>query len=143
VSDPPANAQAFEAELRWTDFDTYAHVHTSAHTVLLENARSRFLGSVLSPLGERPEWVLVHLSLDFVAELPLNEGREAICRIGIESFGRSSLTTWEAVEAVSGRIASRAQAVIAFWDPAARATRPLTADERAALITLGVSQRRR
>lgn len=143
MSEPPANAQAFEAELRWTDFDSYAHVHTSAHTVLLENARSRFLGSILSAPGERPEWVLVHLSLDFVAELPLKEGRAAICRIGIQSFGRSSLTTWEAVESISGRVASRAQAVIAFWDPAARTTRPLTVDEREALVALGVPQRPR
>lgn len=143
MSEPPANAKAYEAELRWTDFDSYAHVHTSAHTVLLENARSRFLGSLLSPPGERPEWVLVHLSLDFAAELPLTEGRKAVCRIGVESFGRSSLTTWEAVESVSGRVASRAQAVIAFWDPVARATRPLTAGEREALVGLGVPQRRR
>jgi acyl-CoA thioesterase FadM len=117
-------------------------VHTSGYLVLLENARSKLITSVLSPDDEPLGWVLVHVSLDFLAELPLEQGRRAVCRIGIESYGRSSLTTWEAVESVSGQIASRARCVIALWDPAARATRALSTDERAALASLGVPQRR-
>jgi acyl-CoA thioester hydrolase len=135
------NGEIFDAQLRWTDFDAYGHLHSSGHIVLLENARARAFNSVLRPVLGDIEWVLVHLSIDFIGELRREEGRVATCRVGFESAGRSSMITREAVMSPSGQIVSRARAVVALWEPESRTTVELTNDQRAALASLGVADR--
>jgi acyl-CoA thioesterase FadM len=140
AAEAPANAVSFPCDLRWTDFDGYQHLHSSAHVVVLENTRARFINAVLRSTEVVVEWVLVHLTLDIVGELRPADGFRCQCRIGIESAGRSSLTTWEAIESPTGRVVSRARAVIVLWDPSFHSKVSLTADQRAALSDVGVAQ---
>jgi acyl-CoA thioester hydrolase len=138
----PAHAARFPAQLRWTDFDAFGHVHTSAHQALLDNSRSRFLRSVLRPDGGPLGWVLVHVSVDYLDELRFECAYDATCLIGVESFGRSSITTIEALESPDGRIVSRARSVVALWDPEAHAKVALSPEDRERLASLGAEDRR-
>jgi acyl-CoA thioester hydrolase len=124
-------------ELRWTDFDGYGHLHTSAHFVTLETARAKFLNSVLHPNGGTAEWILVHIEVDFVGELRWAAHEHASCRIAIEAVGTSSITLAESIEAPPGNVISHTRAVIALWDPVARRTLPLDDNQRASTAALG------
>jgi acyl-CoA thioesterase FadM len=135
-TEPPANALRFPCELRWTDFDTYGHLHSSGHVMVLENARAKFLETVFP---EDPDWILVHLSLDLVAELRQTEGYRCSCRVGVTAAGRTSLTTWEAIQAPSGAVVSRARTVVALWNPSSHSTVELSEHHRAALAAIGVA----
>jgi acyl-CoA thioester hydrolase len=137
-AEPPSNALCFPCDLRWTDFDTYGHLHSSGHVMVLENTRTKFLETVFQ---EDPDWVLVHLSLDLVGELRQTEGDRCSCRVGITAVGRTSLTTWEAIEAPSGAVVSRARAVVALWNPSSHSTVELSERHRAALDAIGVTAR--
>lgn len=137
MSKPRGNAVDLPAELRWTDFDGYGHLHTSAHVIPLENTRAKFLSSVLLPAGGSLDWVLARLSLDYLAEFRRDEGRRITCRVGTESIERSSTMTREALTSPSGRLLSRGQCVVALWDSSAGELSP---DQRPVLLSLGVAE---
>jgi acyl-CoA thioester hydrolase len=140
VADEPRNPSEFTVDLRWTDFDGYGHLHSSGQVMVLENARARFLNSILAPGGQL-EWVLVHFSLDIRSELREDEGKQAVCRIGLTEFGNTSLRIQESIESLSGRVVSEATCVVALWDQVAHATVELTSEQRSALESLGVPTR--
>ena len=127
-----ADGALVPVELRWTDFDGYGHLHTSAQFVVIETARARYLNENLVPDGEVLDWVLVHVALSFVDELRWNEHRDVACRIAVEAVGRTSITLRESILA-SGRTVSHGSCVVARWNAAARKTESLSVAQRATL----------
>jgi acyl-CoA thioesterase FadM len=93
--------------------------------------RSAWLGGVLG--GREPVWdfVLARVEIDFRRELGLDDGSAVVsCRL--DGIGTSSIRTAEQIRTAAGELAAEAAAVLVAWDRPRRASRPLTAAERAA-----------
>jgi acyl-CoA thioester hydrolase len=117
---------------RWPDFDALGHVNNAAYHVYLDEARDHYLRATVGDFAAWPN-VLVHASIDFRSEIRLG-AREIVVRTRIADVGRSSVRFEQTVLGPDGEIAAEAAAVLVAWDLEARASRPVTDDERRALI---------
>ena len=114
--------------LRFRDVDAFGHVYHAEFLTLLDEARTRFFGSVLGM--ENPSgYVLARVEIDYVSSLLLAD--EAVgATFVVERVGTSSLTLAETMRTRGGRTVSRGRAVTVMRDVAAGASRPLTDAER-------------
>jgi acyl-CoA thioesterase FadM len=123
-------------ELRWTDIDSYGHVHISAQIALLDIGISRFLRSTFGE--DQPPFVAVHHSVDFVSELTLDDAF-AECSVSLLEMGTSSVSMAQRLTTLDGRLVSEATVVLVTWDRESRNRRPLTGEERAMLLEAGAT----
>jgi acyl-CoA thioester hydrolase len=119
-------------EIRWNDVDAYRHVNNAVYLTYLEECRDEWLDGVLDAGENAWDFVIARVAIDFRRELTL-EDDEVVVRCELERIGTSSLTTREAIRTTGGELAAEAEAVLVARDPATGQSRPLTADERAAL----------
>jgi len=119
-------------EVRWQDVDAYGHVHTVAHFSMLEHARTRFFDRLFaSPVTW--DYAVVHLEIDFIAELLPDRSRQVICEITPTEVRSRAITTTEGIFSLDGKKVSSARCVSLPWDRDSHATRSLLAEERSAL----------
>jgi acyl-CoA thioester hydrolase len=119
-------------EIRWRDMDAYGHVNNAVYLNYLEEARDAWVQSVLGEVSDTWDLVLAHVEIDFRSELTQEDGA-VLVRCGLESVGRSSIRTREAVVKLDGTISAEAAAVIVPRDRDAGRSRPITDEERSVL----------
>ncbi|HEX5950596.1 MAG TPA: thioesterase family protein [Actinomycetota bacterium] len=120
-------------QVRWRDMDAYGDVNNAVYLNYLEEARDAWVDKVLGPVADDVwHFVLARVAIDFRRELNQDDG-EIVVRCGLDSIGRSSIRTREDIRTLGGELSAEAAAVIVPRDPQTGASRPLTADERAAL----------
>ena len=110
-------------EIRWRDVDALGHVNNAVYLTYLEE----LLTSWLRPaIGD--DWVNARIELDWRQELRLADG-QVVAKGELLRIGNSSLTARIWFERPDGVVAAEGVAVMVAWDPEARRSRPLTADE--------------
>jgi acyl-CoA thioester hydrolase len=125
-------------EIRWVDLDVYGHVNHAVYLTYLEEARDEWLGRALGDPEKVWDYVIAHVSIDYRRELNL-EDDEVVARCRLERIGTSSLRTREGVFTREGELSAEAEAVLVARDRETGRSRPLTAEERAALERAAVS----
>jgi acyl-CoA thioester hydrolase len=118
--------------IRWRDIDAYGHVNNAVYLNYLEECRDAWVQSVLGSVSDTWDFVLVHVGIDYRAELT-QEDREVVVRCRLDSFARSSVRTRELVLKADGSVSAEAESVIVPRDPATGRSRPLSDDERGVL----------
>jgi acyl-CoA thioester hydrolase len=121
-----------EIEIRWRDLDAYGHVNHAVFATYLEEARDEWLERALGRDGDLWDYVVARVAIDYRRELRLEDDRVR-ARCGLDSLGRSSVRTREAVVVGDGQVAAEAEAVLVARDPETQRPRPLTDSERARL----------
>ncbi len=118
-------------QTRWADFDALGHVTHSAYPIFFDEARDACL---VERVGGFEQWptVIVHSSIDYRREIPRPQP-ELLIRTRIAEVGRSSVT-FEQEVVVCDVVAATSRSVIVAWDGEARASRPISDDERAKLL---------
>jgi acyl-CoA thioester hydrolase len=118
-------------EPRWTDLDPVGHVNNSVFLVYAEEARARFLHTALPDTWN--SIVVVHNAIDY--HHPVVQSDRLEVTSAVESIGTTSFTTINVVATATHRCATvRTVQVVLREDRTA--TRPWTAEERAALEQL-------
>jgi acyl-CoA thioester hydrolase len=115
--------------IRWRDVDNYGHVNNAVYLTYLEEARDRW---VRDTLGPDVNFVIVRVAIDYRRELSLDD-EEVIVTCRGAGYGTSSIRTTEQILAKAGWVAAEAESVIVAHDEDARASRPITDEERAIL----------
>jgi len=125
-------------EPRWTDLDPVGHVNNNVFLVYAEEARARFLHAALpSTWGSI---VVVHSAIDYHHPVLVTDVVEVSS--DVEKIGNTSFNTINVVGNATHRCATvRTVQVVLREDRTA--TRPWTADERAALEDLLAAAQRR
>jgi acyl-CoA thioester hydrolase len=119
-------------DIRWRDLDAYAHVNQAVYLTYLEEVLDDWLRNALGLAdGQTWDYVAAHVSIDYRAELTLDD-RQAVGAVRLARAGTKSVTAHAEIRAPDGRLAVEAELVIVARDPQTRASRPLTAGERAA-----------
>lgn len=116
-------------QLRSNDFDIYGHLNQSVYHVLLEDARIAF---VFARLPLTFTFVAVRSELDYRREVPLGE-TEVDIGVELARIGRSSFALKQTIWRMDGELAAEGLATFAVWNAEARASRPITDEERALL----------
>jgi acyl-CoA thioester hydrolase len=119
-------------EIRWRDVDAYGHVNNAVYLTYLEEARDAWVTRVLGEVTDTWDFVLARVAIDFRHELTQADG-EVVVRCTLDSLGRASVRTREEIVKADGTISAVAASVTVPRDPASGRSRPLTAEERAAL----------
>jgi acyl-CoA thioester hydrolase len=114
--------------LRWRDLDAFGHVYHGEYLTLLDEARSRWFGSVLG-IADPEVYVVAHLEIDYVSRLAI-EDREVRVACTLQKVGTTSLTLAEVMRAGGGREVARSRTVAVLWDRAGARPRPLADDVR-------------
>lgn len=115
-------------EPRWTDLDPVGHVNNSVFLVYAEEARNRLLLSVVPSAWS--SIVVVHNGIDYHHPVLLEDHVEVTS--AVEKIGTSSFTTISIISTATDRCAT-VRTVQAVLGVSRTASRPLTAEERAAL----------
>jgi acyl-CoA thioester hydrolase len=120
-------------DIRWRDYDAFGHVNNSVYLDYLEEVRDEWLERALGRHGSSWDFVLVRVAIDFRRELLVDRDKSVLvtCRLG--HVGRSSVHTREEVRSGSGELAAEAEAVLVARNRGESRSRPLTAEELAAL----------
>ena len=118
-------------EIRWRDMDAFGHVNNSVYLSYLEDARDRWLESVLGEGGSLWDFVLARVAIDFRRELHQRD-RAVLVRCRLARIGNSSIGTREEIFKEDGTLAAEAEAVLVARDIGEGHSRPLNAEERAA-----------
>ena len=122
-------ATGHRVQLRWRDLDALGHVNHPVVLTYLEEGRDAFLKG--HGIG-REEYVVGRCSVTFESEI--DPGLESVTvECAVRELGRSSITTSERIVDDGGEVMVEAEFGLVLWDPSARATRPITDDERASL----------
>ena len=115
--------------LRWRDLDLLGHLNQAVYHELLEEGR----GALFSRLeGHGFPFVLAHIELDYRNEVRKDHG-SVILTTRVAAVGRTSVTIEERIERPDGTVAAEGRSVLVAWDPEARRSRELSAEERSAL----------
>jgi acyl-CoA thioester hydrolase len=117
-------------QMRWQDLDGLGHVNHTVVLTYLEEGRDAWLAK----LGiSRAEYVVGRCSVSFQREIdPSHDTVTVEC--ALRDLGRSSILTDERILDPAGEIAVEAQFDLVLWDPERRGSRPITDEERAALV---------
>ena len=115
--------------IRWRDVDNYGHVNNAVYLTYLEEARDTWTHRVL---GDRFDFVIVRIAIDYRRELSLDD-EEVLVRCQGAGYGRSSIRTTEQIITSDGTVRADAASVIVAHDPDTRSARALTDDERTLL----------
>jgi acyl-CoA thioester hydrolase len=115
--------------VRWRDIDGLGHVNHAVVLTYFEEGRDAWLRSHGIA---RDEYVVGRCSVTFLREVRLDAGAVTL-RCATVDLGRKSVTTREVLTGEDGEVLAEAEFGLVLWDPASRATRPLTDTERASL----------
>jgi acyl-CoA thioester hydrolase len=118
-------------QLRAADLDYLGHVTAAAYLVFFEEARTRWLAECWG--HPDPPYVVARQQIEYLRELLLEEA-EITIRIRLARIGCSSLDVVEQLEVRGGEPKARSEARLVVWDTATRSSRPLTSEERLALL---------
>jgi acyl-CoA thioester hydrolase len=117
--------------LRWRDMDMLGHLNQAVYHELLEEGRGALLQS-LGDVGSFP-FVLARVELDYRQEVRHAAGYvDVVTRVA--KVGGKSITVAQEILLPDGTPAATGSSVLVAWDQRARGARPLTDDERAALV---------
>lgn len=119
-------------DIRWRDLDALGHVNNVVYGTYLEEARDRWLMQTLDGITAITEFVLVHVSIDYVSELVFDD-LQVTSTCEPVRIGTSSITTRETIVKRSGELAARGEAVMVARDLETGTSRPLRPDERSAV----------
>lgn len=121
-------------DLRWSDFDRLGHLNQAVYHVLIEQARTAWLGAIRVPELQRHEaFVLARIELDYRREVDAShEAVIATCKL--VRLGTSSVTCEQQVRHLDGTVAASGVAVMVGWDAKARGKRAFGEAERAAML---------
>jgi acyl-CoA thioester hydrolase len=111
------------------------HLNQSVYHEMLEEGRIALIVELMRRAGNEHEhggFVLAHVDLDHYAEVRKDHGEVDIV-MRLAHVGTSSIEIEHEVRLLDGTIAASGTTVLVAWDPAARAKRPLSEAERAAL----------
>jgi acyl-CoA thioesterase FadM len=115
--------------MRWRDLDGLGHVNHTVALTYLEEGRDAFLAA----RGiRRDNYVVGRCTVSFLGELDPAHG-EVVVETEVSELGNKSLTTSERIRDHEGNVAVEAEFGLVLWDPERRQSRPIAADERAAL----------
>lgn len=120
-------------DIRWRDYDAFGHVNNSVYLDYLEEVRDEWLELALGRHGSSWDFVLVRVAIDFRRELLVDRDKSVLLSCRLDHVGRSSVHTREEVRAAGGELAAEAQAVLVARNRGESRSRPLTAEELAAL----------
>jgi acyl-CoA thioester hydrolase len=118
-----------QVRIRWRDVDNYGHVNNAVYLTYLEECRDRWAKQVL---GERFDFVIVRVAIDYRRELSLEDEEVAVSCVGT-GYGTSSIRTRERIVSKAGWLAAESESVIVAHDFQARRARPLKEEERTLL----------
>jgi acyl-CoA thioester hydrolase len=119
-------------QIRWRDMDAYGHVNNAVYLNYLEQARDAWVQEVLGPVTDTWDFVLARVAIDFRSQLTQDDG-EIVVRCRLDSIGRSSVRTREAIVKLDGTVSAEAESVVVPVDAKGGRSRPLTPEERGAL----------
>lgn len=108
----------------WVDY--LGHVTATAHLAIFEDARTRWLMTIMD--SDQPSFVLVRQELDYRRELLLSAGPVTVTVTPLE-LGRSSVTIAEAIRSTAGEH-TESRAVLVRWDRGRRCATPFLPFER-------------
>ncbi|MGL6279025.1 MAG: acyl-CoA thioesterase, partial [Gaiella sp.] len=106
--------------------------NNAVYATYLEEGRDEWALAALGAAGDVWDYVLARVAIDFRRELTLAD-EEVVVAIRLVRVGTSSLTLAETIRTRGGSIAAEAEAVLVARDRETGRSRPLTAQERAAL----------
>ena len=120
--------------IRWRDLDGFNHVNNAVYLNYLEEGRDSWLLHALGEgITELTEFVVRHVSIDFVSALTQEDG-DAVVHVEVESVGGSSITLRETVHASSdGRLCASARGVLVHTNAEHTESKRLPDDLRARL----------
>lgn len=118
--------------IRWRDMDAYGHVNNAVYLTYLEECRDAWVQGVLGSAEDAWDFVLAHVGIDYRRQLTQADG-EIVVRCWLDSFGRSSIRTREAISLADGTMIAEAESVVVPRAPDGSGSRPLTGGERARL----------
>lgn len=129
VTEAASAGEGHSVQMRWRDLDGLGHVNHTVVLTYLEEGRDAFL----KERGiARDEYVVGRCSISFNGEIdPAFESVTVQC--AVEELGTKSLRTRERILDRSGAAVVEAEFGLVLWDPAARASREITEEERASL----------
>ena len=121
-------------KVRYGDTDRQGHVNNAVFSTYLETGRVHVLHSPGQHFADSGcEFVIAHLSLDYLSELHWPGTVEIGTRVG--TFGRSSVTLEQALFQ-HGQCAAFAKSVVVQIDTSTRQSRALSDEARARLQAL-------
>lgn len=100
--------------VRFQDFDMMGHVNNAVYATYLEEARTRYLSSVLGVDSDDLSTVLAHLELDFVS--PLTASQSVTVGVDTTAVGEKSYTFAYELTA-DGDVVATAETVQVWIDP--------------------------
>jgi acyl-CoA thioester hydrolase len=121
-----------ELPLRHRDMDALGHVNQAVYHELLEEVRAATFHSALPDLPFTG-YVLVHAEIDYKREVRI-EDRALVGECRVAELGRSRIVLDNRLLLQDGTVVVEGSAVLVAWDQQTRRARPLTDDERAALL---------
>ncbi len=125
------NATGHSVQMRWRDLDGLGHVNHVVVLTYLEEGRDAFLAEHGI---DRDEYVVGRCSVQFNGEI--DPGFEAVTvQCELRELGTKRISTRERVLDHAGNAVVEASFDLVLWDPAARASRPISDVERAALLS--------
>ena len=124
------SASEHRVQVRWADLDGLGHVNHPVVLTYLEEGRDAMLERC--GIG-REQYVVGRCTVTFRGEIDAAT-REVRVSCAVAELGRSSIRTSEAILSAAGETLVEAEFGIVLWDAAARGSRPITEDERAALV---------
>lgn len=119
---------SLQIDIRWRDLDLLGHVNQSVYHELLEEGRA----ALIVDAGTQLAFVLARVELDYVKEVRRDHSPVTVTTRVVE-VGNKKIVLESEVLRNSGELAARGTAVLVCWDPALRASRPLSGEERAKL----------
>ncbi len=125
---PPAPESRLAIALRWRDMDMLGHLNQAVYHELLEEGR----GAIMATVGAHVAFVLARVEIDHLREVRRADGSiDVVTRVA--EVGTKKVVMEQEVQLPGGDVAARARSWLVAWDPARRASRALTAEERVAL----------
>ena len=131
MSSPVPVEARIRIAVRWRDLDMLGHLNQAVYHEFLEEGRAAFIAQ-LGALGIDFAFVLARVELDYRSEVRRDHGAVDVTT-SLVRVGGSSLTVDNRVLLPDGTVAAEGRSVLVAWDPAARRSRRITDDERAAL----------
>lgn len=127
-------AYPVERDIRFFDLDGVGHVNHASVAHYFEEGRLSYLLGINDPIHADPVLMLVHIAIDYLAQLHW-PGKVLIgTRVG--KFGRTSVH-WEQAVFQDGQCVARAHSVMALADRSSASSVPIPDELRARLRDRG------
>lgn len=120
-----------EVEPQYRDLDPNGHVNHAVYSGYFEQARAKYWDDVIGLRHDRAELALVHLEIDYAAELSL--GDRATVAMRIPELGESSMPMDYELRTDEG-VAATGSVVLVAYDREAGKPKPIPEDWRRAIV---------